>query len=343
VIASIVHQLSPMAIEISPGVGVRWYGLSYLLGFLCGWLLLRTLAQRGRILLSTAQVADLMTYIIIGVVAGGRLGHVLFYEPRLLVTFHEALPWWGLLDIHKGGMASHGGIIGTVVAGVLFARRRGISVAHVIDCMAFSAPPGLCFGRLANWVNGELWGKALPASMQANPPWWSVKYPQEVLEPNFPVQSLQPLASLVDPSQPLPTAIVDAAYNHRADVIVRLEPLLTAYWPNNFIQAATDGPLLLGVLTLVWLRPRRPGVIAGAFLVTYGAARLFSEQLRQADDGVFAVGVFTLPMLLSIGMMLLGAAVLWRIGRSNAPRIGGLLSLSGRTQEPSSPTPAPKA
>lgn len=342
-LASIVHQLSPMAIEISPGIGVRWYGLSYMLGFLCCWLLLRTLAQRGRILLSTAQVADLMTYIIIGVVAGGRLGHVVFYEPRLLITFHEGLPWWGLLDIHKGGMASHGGIIGTVVAGVVFARRHGIAVAHVIDCMAFSAPPGLCFGRLANWVNGELWGKALPASMQASPPWWSVKYPQEVLEPNFPVESLRSLAPLVDPSVPLPTAIVDAAYNHRADVIARLEPMLTAYWPNNFIQAATDGPLLLGLLALVWLRPRRPGVIASAFLITYGAARLFSEQLRQADDGVFMVGALTLPMLLSIGMMLLGSAMLWRIGRSNAPRIGGLLSLSGRTQEPTSPTPAAKA
>lgn len=332
-----------MAIEISPGIGVRWYGLSYMLGFLCCWLLLRTMARYKRILLSTTQVADLMTFIIIGVVAGGRLGHVVFYEPRLLITFHEGLPWWGLLDIHKGGMASHGGIIGTVVAGVVFARRHGISVAHVIDCTAFSAPPGLCFGRLANWVNGELWGKALPASMQASPPWWSVKYPTEVLDPNFPLESLTPLASLVDPSEPLPQAIVEAVSNHRADVIARLEPLLTAYWPNNFIQAATDGPLLLGVLALVWLRPRRPGVIAGAFLVTYGAARLFSEQLRQADDGVFMLGALTLPMLLSIGMMVLGAAVVWRISRGNAPRIGGLLPLSGRTQAPSSPTPAATA
>jgi len=343
VIASIVHQMSPMAVEISPGVGVRWYGLSYMLGFLCCWLLLRTLAKSGRILLSTSQVADLLTYIIIGVVAGGRLGHVVFYEPRLLITFHEGLPWWGLLDIHKGGMASHGGIIGTVVAGVVFARRYGISIAHVIDCMAFAAPPGLCFGRLANWVNGELWGKALPASMQANPPWWSVKYPQEIFDPNFPVESLQPLAPLVDPAVPLPSAIVEAAYNHREDVIVKLEPLLTAYWPNNFLQAATDGPLLFGVLLLVWLRPRRPGIIAGAFLVTYGAARLLSEQLRQADDNVFMIGVLTLPMLLSIGMMLLGTAVLWSISRSNAPRIGGLFPLSGRTQLLNSPTPAPKA
>lgn len=342
-IASIVHQLSPMAIEISPGIGVRWYGLSYVLGFLCCWLLLRTLAKLGRILLTAPQVADLMTYIIIGVIAGGRIGHVVFYDPRLLITFHEGIPWWGLLDIHKGGMSSHGGIIGTVIAGVVFARRHGISVAHVIDCMAFSAPPGLCFGRIANWVNGELWGKALPASMQANPPWWSVKYPQEVLEPNFPVESLRSLAPLVDPSQPLPTAIVNAAYAHRTDVIARLEPLLTAYWPSNFIQAATDGPILFGVLALVWLRPRRPGVIAGAFLVTYGAARFLSEQFRQADDGVLTIGFLTLPMMLSVSMMLLGAAVLWRIACSNVQRIGGLLPISGRTPAPTSPTPAARA
>ena len=242
-LAVIVHTLDPFAIEISSGFGIRWYGISYAAGFFLGWLLLRELARRERIGLTMLQVSDLMTYLIMGVVIGGRVGHVVFYEPHLLITFHSSLPWWGLLDIHKGGMSSHGGIIGSMIASVLFARRVRLPILHLFDCVAFVAPFGLCFGRLANWVNGELWGKPLPESMQANPPWWAVKYPAEILESNFPVAKLASLQSLVNPVEPLPEAVYRAAYLHRTDVLAKLEPLLTAYYPSNFIQAFTDGPI----------------------------------------------------------------------------------------------------
>ena len=267
-----------------------------------------------------------MTYLIMGVVIGGRVGHVVFYEPHLLITFHSSLPWWGLLDIHKGGMSSHGGIIGSMIASVLFARRVRLPILHLFDCVAFVAPFGLCFGRLANWVNGELWGKPLPESMQANPPWWAVKYPAEILESNFPVAKLASLQSLVNPAEPLPEAVYRAAYLHRTDVLAKLEPLLTAYYPSNFIQAFTDGPILLLVMTVVWLKPRRPGVIAGVFLVTYGAARTISEQFRQIDDGVFMIGLLTLPMLLSLAMIAGGIAlIVWASLQAIKP-MGGLLS-----------------
>ena len=267
-----------------------------------------------------------MTYLIMGVVIGGRVGHVVFYEPHLLITFHSSLPWWGLLDIHKGGMSSHGGIIGSMIASVLFARRVRLPILHLFDCVAFVAPFGLCFGRLANWVNGELWGKPLPESMQANPPWWAVKYPAEILESNFPVAKLAPLQSLVNPAEPLPEAVYRAAYLHRTDVLAKLEPLLTAYYPSNFIQAFTDGPILLLVMTVVWLKPRRPGVIAGVFLVTYGAARTTSEQFRQIDDGVFMIGSLTLPMLLSLAMIAGGIALIVWASRQAIKPMGGLLS-----------------
>jgi phosphatidylglycerol:prolipoprotein diacylglycerol transferase len=272
------------------------------------------------------QVSDLMTYLIMGVVIGGRVGHVVFYEPHLLITFHSSLPWWGLLDIHKGGMSSHGGIIGSMIASVLFARRVRLPILHLFDCVAFVAPFGLCFGRLANWVNGELWGKPLPESMQANPPWWAVKYPAEILESNFPVAKLASLQSLVNPVEPLPEAVYRAAYLHRTDVLAKLEPLLTAYYPSNFIQAFTDGPILLLVMTVVWLKPRRPGVIAGVFLVTYGAARTTSEQFRQIDDGVFMIGSLTLPMLLSLAMIAGGIALIVWASRQAIKPMGGLLS-----------------
>ena len=324
--AVIVHTLDPFAIEISSGFGIRWYGISYAAGFFLGWLLLRELARRERIGLTMLQVSDLMTYLIMGVVIGGRVGHVVFYEPHLLITFHSSLPWWGLLDIHKGGMSSHGGIIGSMIASVLFARRVRLPILHLFDCVAFVAPFGLCFGRLANWVNAELWGKPLPESMQANPPWWAVKYPAEILESNFPVVKLASLQSLVNPAEPLPEAVYRAAYLHRTDVLAKLEPLLTAYYPSNFIQAFTDGPILLLVMVIVWLKPRHPGVIAGVFLVTYGAARTTSEQFRQIDDGVFMIGSLTLPMLLSLAMIIGGIALIVWASRQAIKPMGGLLS-----------------
>lgn len=325
-LAVIVHTLDPFAIEISSGFGIRWYGISYAAGFFLGWLLLRELARRERIGLTMLQVSDLMTYLIMGVVIGGRVGHVVFYEPHLLITFHSSLPWWGLLDIHKGGMSSHGGIIGSMIASVLFARRVRLPILHLFDCVALVAPFGLCFGRLANWVNGELWGKPLPESMQANPPWWAVKYPAEILEPNFPVAKLTSLQSLVSPAESLPEAVYRAAYLHRTDVLAKLEPLLTAYYPSNFIQAFTDGPILLLVMVVVWLKPRHPGVIAGVFLVTYGAARTTSEQFRQIDDGVFMIGSLTLPMLLSLAMIIGGIALIVWASRQAIKPMGGLLS-----------------
>ncbi len=325
-LAVIVHTLDPFALEISSGFGIRWYGISYAAGFFLGWLLLRELARRERIGLTMLQVSDLMTYLIMGVVIGGRVGHVVFYEPHLLITFHSSLPWWGLLDIHKGGMSSHGGIIGSMIASVLFARRVRLPILHLFDCVAFVAPFGLCFGRLANWVNGELWGKPLPESMQANPPWWAVKYPAEILESNFPVAKLASLQSLVSPAESLPEAVYRAAYLHRTDVLAKLEPLLTAYYPSNFIQAFTDGPILLLVMVIVWLNPRRPGVIAGVFLVTYGAARTTSEQFRQIDDGVFMIGSLTLPMLLSLAMIAAGIALIVLASRQAIKPMGGLLS-----------------
>lgn len=324
-LAVFVHNLSPFAFEISPGIGIRWYGLAYAAGFFLGYMLLRELAKRGRIGLSVVQVGDLMTYLIAGVVIGGRVGHVVFYEPHVLLSFHTDFPWWGLLDIHKGGMSSHGGIIGCTVAALLFARRVNVPFLHIADCTAFGAPFGLCMGRLANWVNAELWGKPLPESMQANPPWWAVKYPSQVFERSFDFERLAPLQALVTPNEPIQEAVYRAAMLGRHDVLVKLEPILTAYYPSNFIQAFTDGPFLFAAMVIVWMRPRRPGVIAGVFLVAYGIARVISEQFRAVDEGVFMIGEITLPMLLSIAMIALGGALCVWASRRESAKYGGWL------------------
>ena len=309
---SIVHVLDPFVFEFADGIGPRWYGVSYALGFVAAWLVLRWLARTGRTPLRPEQVGDYITWCIVGVVAGGRLGHVLLYDRGLLWTFSSSPPWWEVLAIHRGGMASHGGILGVILASALFARRNGFAPLAMIDTAAFITPPGLMFGRLANWVNGELPGKALPGAMQAAPPWWSVKYPEEAL-------------TLAQTPEAYANAkhLVAMAYAGDARSIAEVAALVPARYPNNFIQAATDGPALMLLFVLVWWRPRRAGALSAAFLVGYGVLRNVSEQFREPDADVLRVGPFTTPMLVSAAMVVAGIAVLALRPRTG-PMLGGV-------------------
>jgi phosphatidylglycerol:prolipoprotein diacylglycerol transferase len=328
---SIVHTLDPFVFEISPGIGPRWYGMSYLAGFVVGWLVLRWLARSGRIPLSARQVGDLVTNVIIGVIVGGRVGHVVFYDRPLLWQFSDSFPFWGLLELNKGGMSSHGGVIGVSLAIILFARREKLPILVVGDAVAFAVPWGLMFGRLANWVNGELWGRALPDAMQANPPWWSVKYPEELTLFTSVPTSLEPLRELAPATERLSDAkflawVQSTAYDHANSahdaVITAITPVLTAYYPSQFFQALTEGPCLLILMSLAWLAPRRAGTISAVFLAGYGVLRYTTEQFREADSPVIALGFLTLPMLLSITMIAFGV-MFFVLSRKSQP-IGGL-------------------
>jgi prolipoprotein diacylglyceryltransferase len=187
------------------------------------------------------------------------------------------------------------------------------------------------FGRLANWVNGELWGRALPDAMQANPPWWSVKYPEELsLLTRVPAQ-LEPLRELAPATDRLSDEQVLAwiqttAYDHANSahdaVITAITPVLTAYYPSQFFQALAEGPCLLILMSLAWLAPRRAGTIAAVFLAGYGVLRYTTEQFREADSPVIALGFLTLPMLLSITMIAFGV-MFFVLSRKSQP-IGGL-------------------
>ena len=155
-----VHTPHPFLIRFSETVGIRYYGLAYLAGFVgAGWLLLRY-HRAGRSKLDMAAIFDLMTYLIAGVVVGGRLGYFVLYQSETF--FHDPLV---LLRVWEGGMASHGGMIGVVVAMGWFTRKRDINFREVADLVVTVAPVGLFFGRVANFINGELWGK--PATV----PW----------------------------------------------------------------------------------------------------------------------------------------------------------------------------
>ena len=153
-IAYWIHDLSPFLIRFGENFGLRWYGLAYLVGFVgAGWLL-RRYHQAGRSTLETTAVFDLMTLLVAGVIVGGRLGYFLLYQP--VVFFSDPLI---LVRVWEGGMASHGGFLGVTVALWWFSRKRAESMLQVADLIVTTVPIGLFFGRIANFINGELWGK----------------------------------------------------------------------------------------------------------------------------------------------------------------------------------------
>ncbi len=162
------HDLSPFVpfLRFSETFGVRWYGLAYVTSFVAAAWLLRRYALAGRSRLPVAKTWDFILYIIIGVMLGGRLGSFLLYHPFDLL--HDPLAFFRIWD---GGMASHGGFIGVAFAVLLFARIHKIPSLHLGDLIVTTAPLGLMLGRVANFINGELWGK--PGSYG-----WCMIFPQ---------------------------------------------------------------------------------------------------------------------------------------------------------------------
>ncbi|MGB6103816.1 MAG: prolipoprotein diacylglyceryl transferase [Pusillimonas sp.] len=158
-------HIDPVALQIGP-VAVHWYGLMYLIGFAMVWLLGRWRIQQGKTDLSLRDLEDLIFYCVMGVVAGGRLGYVLFYKPaEYLAKPIEIFYLW------QGGMSFHGGLIGVIVVLLLFARKRNKTLLEIGDFIAPLIPLGLAAGRLGNFINGELWGRPTHAP-------WGMVFPQ---------------------------------------------------------------------------------------------------------------------------------------------------------------------
>jgi len=163
-----VHpQFDPVAFSLGP-VSVRWYGLAYLAGFALFWLLGRVRCREAWRSLQVSELEDLLFYGVLAIVLGGRLGFCLFYQPGWYLS-HPL----DVLKVWQGGMSAHGGMIGGVVAMALFAWARGKSFLALSDFVVPLVPLGLFFGRLGNFVNGELWGRVCSASIP-----WSMVFPQ---------------------------------------------------------------------------------------------------------------------------------------------------------------------
>lgn len=368
---SYIHRLNPFAIRFTETFGVRWYGLAYAAGFLLAWLFIRWMAKTRRSPMTVRDVGDLMLPAILGVLIGGRLGYCIFYEPDLLIDFSGSFPFWGLLAINRGGMSSHGGMIGVIVALGFFGRKRNIPILHLLDLGAITCTAGFFFGRIANFVNAELWGRPIPPALRDDPPWWSVKYPAEVTEhwlrlmemgdkaPTDLVQRMAADFNITAPTQEALHAAVTSEAVQRIEmlrqqlgpvvgndvdayermyqavhntsshahqpVMEALRPLLTPYYPSQLIQSLTDGLLVAILLAIIWLKPRKPGVIGAWWLVIYGVLRVATEAFRQPDEGVNLILGLSRGQQLSILMAAVGIVCLVIASRRNVARIGGLL------------------
>jgi phosphatidylglycerol:prolipoprotein diacylglycerol transferase len=187
-------NIDPVAVQIGP-VAIKWYGLAYMAGLLLGWLYIRRLVRETRLWpnntppFSPEKVDDLLLYMTFGVVVGGRLGFVLFYEPVHYLNNPAEIP-----QLWRGGMAFHGALLGCGLANWLFARRNQLSPWSTMDLCAAAVPIGLLFGRLANFINGELfgrptsvpWGMVFPeASMQHHTVEPTARHPSQLYEAFF--------------------------------------------------------------------------------------------------------------------------------------------------------------
>jgi phosphatidylglycerol:prolipoprotein diacylglycerol transferase len=173
-------NIDPILISVGP-FAIRWYALAYIVGILGGWLYARAIIRRpalwgGQPPMTVGDYDDFVLWITVGIVLGGRIGYVLFYNP----AYFAAHPV-DILQLWKGGMSFHGGFLGCVTAVVLFARHRGIPVLSLGDVTCAVGPIGLFFGRLANFINGELWGR--PADVP-----WAMVFPTGGPLPRHPSQ-----------------------------------------------------------------------------------------------------------------------------------------------------------
>jgi phosphatidylglycerol---prolipoprotein diacylglyceryl transferase len=173
---------NPIALQIGP-IAIRWYALAYICGIVLGWLYARSLVKKERLWggpapISLVQLDDFILWVTIGIIVGGRTGYVLFYNPVFFAQHPSEI-----FELWKGGMSFHGGFLGCVAALMLFARNNGISILSLGDITTAVGPIGLFLGRLANFINSELWGRPADASVP-----WAMVFPNGGPLPRHPSQ-----------------------------------------------------------------------------------------------------------------------------------------------------------
>jgi phosphatidylglycerol:prolipoprotein diacylglycerol transferase len=297
-IAFYVHHLSPFFIQVNENFGIRWYGIAYVGGFVSAFLLMKWLARRGYGSLREEQVSDFIFYAaLFGVLVGGRLGYVLFYRPAMLTEDPVSI-----LRVWDGGMASHGGILGVAIFSWIYARRHRISWTGIGDNLVSVAPIGLFFGRLANFVNGELYGRVTHVP-------WAIQFPAELLD--HPGEAARAIESAIQINPVLDNAsAIIASARDNEQVRDMLAGILEPRHPSQLYEALLEGVLLFVLLIAVRLKVKAPdGITTGCFFILYPLMRIIGELFREPDAPL--TGPFTRGQFLSLFMILIGAGFLW--------------------------------
>ena len=323
-----LHTLDPFALVIYNDFGIRWYGLAYLTGFFCAYCIILFLSRAKLTYISENLISDYVFYVALGTIIGGRVGYCLFYSPDLLLRLNWKFPFWGLLAVNEGGMASHGGIIGIIVSSILYAKKHGFPKWHGVDLAALTGPVGVLFGRIANFVNGELVGRPSSENFPLG-----VKFPQDILLwPNYEPQRLTSLGDAVSKigvsheqwaawvktysydsqawhkmHDTLNSLIVAVQSNNQAAADA-LSAVLTLRHPSQIYAALLEGLFLFLFLASFWKKAyKTPGVITGLFLTMYSVVRIIGEEFRTPDAQIgFQMFGLTRGQWLSVAMFALG-------------------------------------
>lgn len=270
----IIHpNFDPVALQLFGPVAIRWYALSYIVGFVLFIWLGRRRIKQGNTVFTTQMLDDLLTWGVVGVILGGRLGYILFYN------FHDYLANpMNIFKIWEGGMSFHGGFLGVLVAVFLFAKKRGLRFWQVMDFVAPLVPTGLASGRIGNFINGELWGRVTDPNA-----FWAMGFPQ---------------AAHADQAL--------AAGNPQYLQWLTQYGYLPRH-PSQLYQFALEGMALFVIVWLFSKKSRPEGQVSMVFLAGYGVFRFIAEFARQPDSqlGLLSMGL-SMGQWLSIPMIVLG-------------------------------------
>jgi len=358
---SYVHDLDPFALKIDwkpiasifgNDFGIRWYGLAYLAGFVCAYWMVHWLAKNRWIEMKPELVGDFITSGAIGVMVGGRVGYALFYSTDLLTKFSSSFPFWGVLEVQNGGMSSHGGILGVLVAFVWFSRKHKIQYLQLFDLAALMGGVGIFFGRMANFVNGELFGRACLETYT-----WAVKFPTEIFYwSGYHVEKLKtlgPVMSILKDQKGMPQDLSPESWvswvdrfqyagPSRSKVLYVLDQIpllvqegniqlkealsyvLTARYPSQIYQGLMEGLAVFIICFLLWKTPKKPGFLTAVFGVVYSIMRIVGEQYRMPDAHLgYQLFGLTRGQWLSFGLLGLGLIFLFISYKLTLEKCGG--------------------